>query len=72
METNVDKGKRHPPPSDTEGGGEDLQLLLQNFSSLSSDAQQALPTRMRHPQTSDARRNALKSQNGDATAVANQ
>ena len=38
METNDSKGKR-PPPSDTEGVGEDLQLLLQNFNSLSSDAQ---------------------------------
>ena len=70
METN-DKGKRHPPPSDAEGGGKDLQLLLRNFNSLSSDAQQAILLRMRYHQT-DARRKALKSQNGDATAVANQ
>ena len=70
METNDNKGKR-PPPSDTEGVGEDLQLLLQNFNSLSSDAQQALLQRMRHPWT-DARRKTRKSQNGDATAVANQ
>ena len=47
METN-DKGKRHPPPSDAEGGGKDLQLLLRNFNSLSSDAQQALLLRMRY------------------------